>query len=586
MTPAVSALAALVGFGAALGATPSGPTLEPTRQVTGVLEEVDFIHQTGRFRIGPADDRVEFTLRPDAAVEYLNAGADLRDLPLGTAFEFTLHRDPDGRFTRAVRIRDRFTADARAGTTYRVDEVNPAAGTFRATPLVRGGSGPKERPAAGTTEFRTTARTRIWQGDKTVSLATVAVGDEILADMTGATAAVCADVWIGRATHAAVTARQRQRYAAFVKARGLPARVERTDGRTLTLAVFGGEPASSEQTWPGDSSRPGRSVRVCVANEELRTWNPPVDHEWGKIVEFHKAAPDCRDGVRLVVTVNHMLEGFRRGRYVRVFPDAWRPQDQPFGEQLFHYGARAFPPELAECPAKEYPGQYPFRTDYGNTHLPWYQLTPGAAPPPDSEHRVFGELLAVDADRRSGRFRSEETQTEVEFALIPGGTVRSRNADTDLADIPVGTRCRFHLYQDEAGTFRRANFVTDEVSDLVKNGALWRVESLDLAAGMLTAARQPPGVRNDQGDPEQPPDIGRTTLRVGADTRVWKGDKQVALSALAVGDLLLVNRTGDRPGRPSRCTDVWVGTETHKQFTTPRPRKPTPPLPAPKGTPR
>ena len=283
-----------------------------------------------------------------------------------------------------------------------------------------------------------------------------------------------------------------------------------------------------------------------------------------------------------MVTVNFMLEGFRRGRYVRVFPDAWPLQDQPFGEQLFHYGARSFPPELAECPAKEYPEQYPFRTDHGNAHLPWYRLKPGVTPPPDSEHRAFGELLAVGADRRSGRFRLDDSADEVEFSLLPKATVRSLNADADLADIPVGTRYRFHLYRDDAGAFRRVSFVTDEVSDLVHNGAVWRIESVNRGDGTLTAARQPPGVQNDQGDPEQPPDIGRALLRTGPDTRFWKGDKRIALADLAAGDLLLVNRTGDRPGRPSRCTDVWVGAEAHKQLPNIRRKKPAPPLP--KGT--
>lgn len=492
MKPSATVLAALVFAGAALGAAPFPAA--PTRQVVGVLEEVDFIHRTGRFRTRPCGECVDFVLAPDASVEYLNAGADLRDLPLGSAYEFTLHRNAVGRFTRAVAVRDRSKADIQA------------------------------------------------------------------------------------------TARQRQRYAAFVKARGLPARVVKTDGKTLTLSVFGGEPATSEQTWPGDSSRPGRVVRVAVANDELRTWNPPVDHESGKIVAFHKDPPERRGGVRLVVAVNFMLEGFRRGRYVRVFPDAWPLLDQPFGEQLFHYGARSFPPELAESPAKEYPEQYPFRTDYGNAHLPWYRLKAGVAPPPDSEHRAFGELLAVGADRRSGRFRLDNSAEEVEFHLIPGATVRSLNAAADLADIPVGTRYRFHLYQDDSGAFRQVNLVTDEVSDLVHNGVAWRIESVNRGDGTLTAARQPPGVKNDQGDPEQPPDIGRALLRTGPATRFWKGDKRIALADLAAGDRLLVDRTGDRPGRPSRCTDVWVGAEAHKKLPNIRRKKSAPP--PTKGTPR
>ena len=71
-------------------------------------------------------------------------------------------------------------------------------------------------------------------------------------------------------------------------------------------------------------------------------------------------------------------------------------------------------------------------------------------------------------------------------------------------------------------------------------------------------------MRNDQGDAEQPPDIGRAELRIGAETRFWKGDKRVAAGDLAVGDLLLVNVTGEQPGGPSRCTDVWIGAEAHK----------------------
>ena len=570
MTPAAALIAALAVAGATADAPPAP---EPPRPVVGVLEEVDFIHRTGRCRTCPAAEMVEFALTPEVAVVYLNADADLRDLQLGTAYEFTLERGADGRRDRATAVRDRFTADARAGVTYRVEEVRPDAGTIRVVPLIRQGVNPKEPSAGAPDEFRTNAQTQIWKGDKKTTLAALETGDEIRVNRGGVDTAPCTAIWVAHDAQAAATGRQRQHYAAFVKARGLPARVERTEGRTLILSVFGGEPATSDDAWPGDSSRPGKGVRVAVANDELRTWNPPVDHEFGKIVEFDKD-PAGRGGVRLVVTVNNMLEGFRRGRYVRVFPDAWRPLDQPFGEQLFHYGARSFPPDLAECPAKEYPGQYPFRTDYGNTDLPWHQLQPGVAPPPDSEHRVFGELLAVDADGRSGRFRIDGTSDEFKFSLIPGAKVRSLNADADLADLPVGERYQFHLYQDDSGAFRRASFVTDEVSDLVRNGAVWRIESVNRDEGTLTAARQPPGVRNDQGDPEQPPDIGRALLRFNADTRVWKGGQRADLAALSVGDLLLVNRTGDRSGRPARCTDVWIGAETDKPLPNARPRKP------------
>ncbi|HEX4609873.1 MAG TPA: hypothetical protein VH092_16875, partial [Urbifossiella sp.] len=212
----------------------------------------------------------------------------------------------------------------------------------------------------------------------------------------------------------------------------------------------------------------------------------------------------------------------------------------------------------------------------GNDHLPWYRLRPGVVPPLYAAHLAFGELAAVGPPG-TGRFRADRTGELIDFSLTPDGAVRYLNAPSDLSALPVGTRCRFHLYQDDAGAFTRASLVTDEATDLITNGAVWRVEALDLGAGKLLAARQPPAVKNDQGDTEQPPDVGRAELRVGPETRFWKGDRGAAARDLVVGDLLLVNVTGDRPGRPSRCTDVWVGTDTHKSVIDRQARKASPP---------
>ena len=35
----------------------------------------------------------------------------------------------------------------------------------------------------------------------------------------------------------------------------------------------------------------------------------------------------------------------------------------------------------------------------------------------------------------------------------------------------------------------------------------------------------------------------------------------------AIGDALLVNFSGEQTGAPSRCTDIWIGEDTHKQVT-------------------
>jgi hypothetical protein len=137
----------------------------------------------------------------------------------------------------------------------------------------------------------------------------------------------------------------------------------------------------------------------------------------------------------------------------------------------------------------------------------------------------------------------------------------------ELDDIPPGTRCRFHLFQDEKGAFTKASLVSDEFSFLASNAITWRVQALKLGEGKLHVARQIPETKNYNGDMERIPDIGCAELRVNGGTRVWKGGNPANLTDIAVGDALLVNLTAEQPGSPSRCTDIWIGADTHKVVT-------------------
>lgn len=536
------------------------PPLESAHRIDGELVAADFVHRTGQFRARATGELTDFTLPPYGVVGYLTTDGDLRDVPIGTFCQFFLHPDSAGEFTRLATMRDDVSADAAEGIVYRLD-AKPGAGKLVTTR--------RGKADLGKVELAVTDKTRIWKGEKPAILADLAAGDELLINRTGVSATDpgrCTDVWAGTLARRLAAEKQRQRHSAFLKDRGLAGRVEKTEGQTLAVTLFAGDRAAFEKAWPKDFAA-GRDVHVVVANDELRTWNPPVDQEAAKVVEVQKIAADAygHSGVRLVLAVRHMLEGFRRGRVVRVFGAGWKTKDQPYGESLMGYGyERLRTPELVELPPKEYPDQFPFRTDWGNAHLPWYRLKPGVAPPLFAEHRAFGELVSVDPESRTGRFRADRTGTSVDFALIPDGSVRVRNAAAGLADLPLGIRCRFHLYRDEKGAFARAGLVTDEFSYLAANAVTWRVERLDRDRGELFVARQIPPVKDSNDDISQPPDPGAAVLRVSAETRVWKGEREVKLEDLTVGDALFVDLTGERPGHPSRCTDLWVGAATHK----------------------
>jgi hypothetical protein len=252
--------------------------------------------------------------------------------------------------------------------------------------------------------------------------------------------------------------------------------------------------------------------------------------------------------------------------------------------------------ELIEMTPKEYPTQFPFRTDYGNETLPWYQLKDGVVPPRYSEHLVLGELMKVNSDEKGGQFKTDRTGELVDFTLLPQGSVvyvndgksnrhglasfqstnesvRYLDAQAALSDLPFGGRYRFHLYQDEKGTFTKASLVSDEFSHLALNSVSYRIELIKLDEGKLYAAVQIPQVKNYNGDMERPPDIGRAELRVNPDTRVWKGGGKAKLSELAVGDELRVNVTSEQPGAPSHCTDIWVGADAFEAATAQQEKK-------------
>ena len=544
------------------------PPHHSDRRISGELVSADFVHRTGQFRTSKDGALMDFTMPPYGSVIYLNAEADLRDVPMGTFFLFFLNQDEHGNFTRLAMMQDQFSMDAGHSFSYRLDEVKLAEGRLLTTKH----SIPKKQDDLGKKELAVTAETRVWRGTNAmvqVKLDDLKPGDELLFNMTGKSATspgVCTDIWAGTETHTLATETQRRKFVEFTKRRGLPGWVDKSEGNRITLTLFSGDAKSFARTWMGDFAV-GKDAAVCVANDELRTWNPPVDKEKATVVEVQKVPIDSYgcSGVRLVVEVKHMLEGFRKGRVVRVFGSGWPLKDSFYGESLMGYGyARLQTSELVENVAKEYPAQFPFRTDYGNEGLPWFYLKAGEAPPPFAEHLVFGELVKADAAKHAGQFRTERTGEIVDFTIIPEGAVKFLNATAELDDIPPGTRCRFHLFQDDKGAFTKASLVSDEFSFLAANVISWRVEALKLGEGKLHVARQIPETKNYNGDMERIPDIGRAELRVTDDTRVWRGDKPAKLADIAVGDVLLANFTAELPGSPSRCTDIWIGADTHK----------------------
>jgi hypothetical protein len=392
---------------------------------TVVLEDIQ-----GTFRVGTTGELVDFTMGPYACVTYLNAEADLRDLPFGIQYLLSLNQDPRGQFTILATMQEQYSSDMACGFSYRLDELNLNEGT-----LLTWQQHKEAGPDLEKKVLHVRPETRVWKGEQQVKLTDLALGTELLYNLIGRYGddpGWCTHLYVRARTHELTTERQRQRFTEYQKKRGLPGWVDKTEGNLITVSLFSGDAANFKKTFL-DGWDVGREVSVCVANTELGTWNPPVDKERGSIVEMQRFPQDGygASGVRLIVRVPYMLEGFRRGHVVRLFGQGWTIKDSNYGESLMNYGfARLQNVELLENPAREYPAQFPFRTDYCNDKLPWFQVKEGEAPPPFAEHVVYGELLKADAAAHAGQFRTERTGETVDFTLLKTAAVRYLNAES------------------------------------------------------------------------------------------------------------------------------------------------------------
>ncbi len=76
--------------------------------------------------------------------------------------------------------------------------------------------------------------------------------------------------------------------------RGLTLWIDRVDGGKLTITLFSGDPTGLKALFKDENVVPkDRAVYAAVANEELRTYNPPVDSMRCKILEIHNAPAAC-----------------------------------------------------------------------------------------------------------------------------------------------------------------------------------------------------------------------------------------------------------------------------------------------------
>lgn len=140
--------------------------------------------------------------------------------------------------------------------------------------------------------------------------------------------------------------------------------------------------------------------------------------------------------------------------------------------------------------------------------------------------RAWVEILKVDAERRVLTVRTKKGD-EVEVPIRGDTELRVRDSWGDLSDYYPGESVMLFVYHDADGKWSYPRAVQDEIQMMSLHKWWWTVDAVDPKAGTLELSRK-------EKDKEF-----KESFRVGADTKVWKGEKPAGIDTLKVGDVVL-----------------------------------------------
>jgi hypothetical protein len=342
--------------------------------LAGELIAVDHVNRTGVLRPDRTDAQrrgdwdlpLPFVLLPYGSVSYHGAPADLRDVPIGTHLHGQFYVDEpapkvakagkaakpesgarlsvDAAFSRVLRLEDDFSHFARTGRAWRVDAVQPDAGTLIVTAVgsvteirITTGTGAATSPAgAKPTTFQVGPYTRVWKGRGVGTLSDVTPGQTVLLSLTACTLkgpGRCSAVWVDDESRAVATTHQIEVHRQHQREHGLAGWVDEVDNQqgTVTVTLFAGFDPKLKDDFAVDDV-----VTAAVAEDSLRTWDQINDRKVGPALEISSGpVVPGSSGVRVKFKPALLLEGFRPKRVVRLWPSKWKVDDLPREERLY-----------------------------------------------------------------------------------------------------------------------------------------------------------------------------------------------------------------------------------------------------------
>lgn len=190
---------------------------------------------------------------------------------------------------------------------------------------------------------------------------------------------------------------------------------------------------------------------------------------------------------------------------------------------------------------------------------PTLKIIPGQViVPTDAMRRIWGELISVDLQTRTGKFRKEGTDEVMGFTVLPYAELLHHAAFGDLQDFRIGERAIFRLHENDAGEWTWLTYIQDEMNMMNGHKEYFYVDSIDAAKGQLTCTQA-----NFDKSFVREKDI---LIETGADTRYWKSGQPAKFADIQVGDKLRTKTHGVGKGKVRMCWEVFLDDESLLKF--------------------
>ena len=311
-------------------------------QVHGDLVVSDSVNRRGALREKRSTPRHYFAMLPYGMVWYHGAPADIRDLPpdIHMHGQFllpmegeektiplsdTLIKDHKNlRYNHAILLEDDMSFYSRRGRSWKVIGFEQGGGPAPRLKLSVEPVGPEiEGGINKSTLFDIDDSTRIWQKRQLVSREAIKSDQLIQVNLTWGPfdSLATTDVWLDEDSLGASREIQRNRHLKLIRSRFLPGWIDAvknydSGGGEVTVTFFGGMDSSLYS-----DIRKSQKVKICNAENTLRTWNYHQEHaSHATIIEKKdiKNPPLGSSDLQVKLKVVRMVDGFRPGRIVRV----------------------------------------------------------------------------------------------------------------------------------------------------------------------------------------------------------------------------------------------------------------------------